>query len=332
MKTTAASRFDAMTTLTMETLKHARARRFYDELQFALSCLDGNSLKAWGVRSSERVLALTGRRVGGLATLITRLAVTGGSEVNDLLAAFRQQRTLEHIGNRAAAVIDGTIGLGHEGVSLVARLAGLLRRDPKKTVPVLLAGLLGFEAGSGGLDGNGGIPDLDLMMGIGAHRSALTHTLIIGIVAEGMVLALADLAAEVHCKLPLNHDPLWDGLARIGRPLTQSLAIGTSAGLAYHLLVDALIQPAALHGLPIDLPMEGHQVILAASGIAEANDALHRTENQHGMQIVQAAAPARSTGRKVVDSTSKAAADTSAALVRGSKRIASEFSKWSASK
>lgn len=117
--------------------------------------------------------------------------------------------------------------------------------DPKRTAPAVIGAVLGFSAGSGGLDGNGGIPDLDLLAGIGSNRSPLTHTLIAGILAEGLLLALADLAAEVHGRLPHDHDPLWDGLARIGRPLTHNLAIGTGAGLAYHLLVDAFVQPGS---------------------------------------------------------------------------------------
>jgi hypothetical protein len=129
------------------------------------------------------------------------------------------------------------------------------------------------------------------LAGIGAHRSALTHTLIAGIVAEGLLLALADLAAEVHDRLPNNHDPIWDDLARIGRPLAENLAIGTSAGLAYHLLVDALVQPAALHGLPMSMSLEGHQGVIAASGLAEGSDAVARTRSRHDAVKVMYAGP-----------------------------------------
>jgi hypothetical protein len=73
MKTAVATTFDAMTTLPMETSKQARASRFCDELQLALSRLDGNSLKAWGVRSSERLFTLTGRGVDREKEVFLRL-------------------------------------------------------------------------------------------------------------------------------------------------------------------------------------------------------------------------------------------------------------------
>ena len=224
-----------------------------------------------------------------------------------VLSASRQGRLSAHVGDRTAAAIDGTISLGRDGTRLIAGVARALVRDLKVTAPAVLGGLLGFSAGSGGLDGNGGIPDLDLLVGIGAHRSPLTHTIIAGIVAESLLLALADLAAEVHGKLPHGHDPLWDGLARIGRPLTESLAIGTSAGLAYHLLVDALIQPAALHGLPVEMPIEGHQTIMAASGLAEGANAAGQFGRRTSTEIVQGGPPKKSTGRRVVDGASEVA-------------------------
>jgi hypothetical protein len=294
-----------------------RAARLYSELAFARSRLERDALKGWGTRSAHRLLMLTGRRVGGLAKLATMLGRTGFGELADVLSASRQRRLSTHFGDRTAAAIDGTISFGRDGTRLVAGVARALVRDPKATAPAVLGGLLGFSAGSGGLDGNGGIPDLDLLVGIGVHRSPLTHTIIAGIFAEGLLLALADLAAEVHVKLPHGHDPLWDELARIGRPLTQSLAIGTGAGLAWHLLVDALIQPAALHGLPVEMPLEGHQTIMAASGVAEGANAAGQVERRGAVEIVQGGPPQRSTGRLVVDAVARAAAAGAATAGNG---------------
>jgi hypothetical protein len=289
-------------------ISDTRAALLYSELGFALSRLEREALKSWGGRSATRLLMLAGRRVGGLAKLATVLGRAGFGELTGVLSASRQRRLSAHVGDRTAAAIDGTITLGRDGTRLIAGVARALARDPKATAPAVLGGLLGFSAGSGGLDGNGGIPDLDLLVEIGAHRSPLTHTIIAGIVADGLLLALADLVAEVHGKLPHGHDPLWDSLARIGRPLTESLAIGTSAGLAYHLLVDALIQPAALHGLPIVMPLEGHQTVMAASGLAEGANATGQVGRRTSTEIVQSGPPQRSTGRLMVDGASEVAA------------------------
>lgn len=58
----------------------------------------------------------------------------------------------------------------------------------------MLAAFLGFYAGSGGVDGDGGIPDLDLLAGIDAHRSILTHSILAGVVAEGLLRLHTELA------------------------------------------------------------------------------------------------------------------------------------------
>lgn len=296
-----------------------RAKRLQAELVFALGRMERHDLAGWGGRSGRRLLALTGRRVGGLARLATLLARSGGGELIGLVTAGRRRRFIAHLGDRTAAAIDGTLAVGREGGRLLTAVVKGLATDPKRAAPAVIGAVLGFSAGSGGLDGNGGIPDLDLLAGIGAHRSPLTHTLIAGILAEGLLLALADLAAEVHGRLPHDHDPLWDGLARIGRPLTHNLAIGTGAGLAYHLLVDAFVQPGALHGLPVDMPMEAHQGVMAASGLAEAADATRKARRRKPAVIVQGHAPGKSAGRRAVDAMGRASAQLGSRLRRRKK-------------
>jgi hypothetical protein len=311
-----------------ERISASRAALLYSELGFALSRLERDVLKGWVGRSATRLLMLAGRRVGGLAKLATVLGRAGFGELTGVFSASRQRRLSAHVGDRTAAAIDGTISLGRDGTRLIAGVARALVRDPKATAPAVLGGLLGFSAGSGGLDGNGGIPVLDLLVGIGAHRSPLTHTIIAGMVGEGLLLSLADLAAEVHGKLPHGHDPLWDGLARIGRPLTESLAIGTSAGLAYHLLMDALIQPAALHGLPVEMPLEGHQTIMATSSLAEGANAARQSGRHTPVEIVQGGPPQTSTRRRVVDAVAQAAGAGAEAAGNGLDRARDAFRAW----
>jgi len=281
--------------------------------------MERHDLAGWGGRSGRRLLVLAGRRVGGLARLAALLARSGGGELIGLITAGRRQRFIAHLGDRTAAAIDGTLAVGREGGRLLAAVVKGLATDPKRTAPAVIGAVLGFSAGSGGLDGNGGIPDLDLLAGIGAHRSPITHTLIAGILVEGLLLALADLAAEVHGRLPHDHDPLWDGLARIGRPLTQNLAIGTGAGLAYHLLVDAFVQPGALHGLPFEMPMEAHQGVMAASGLAEGAEAARKARRRKPEDIVQGGVPGKSAGRRAVDAMGRASARLGGRLRRRKK-------------
>lgn len=292
-----------------------RAGRCHDELRFALGRMESSAVKGWGKRSALRLLMLAGQRVGGLTRLGTLLARAGGGELSGLLAALRQRRVMPHLGDRTTAAIDGTLAIGQESSRLLVGVARGLLNDPKRTAPAVLGQVLGFSAGSGGLDANGGIPDLDLLAGIGAHRSPITHTIIAGIIAEGLLLAIADLAAEVHGRLPQDHDPFWDTLASIGRPLAENLAIGTGAGLAWHLIADAFVQPGTYHDLPFDMPMEAHQTIFAANGAAEGMHAARRATKDRPVLLDHPACTERSTGRKVVDAMNRAATKAKSAAV-----------------
>ena len=293
----------------------ARAERLYSELMFSLSRIEKSCIRQWGKRSATRLVVLAGRRVGGLTKLISLLARTGSGEVLGLIASIQRRDLSRHLAERAAATIDGSISLGRDGARIVAGLAKAMIHDPKRTAPLILGGLLGFEVGSGGLDGNGGIPDLDLLAGIQAHRSPLTHSIVAGILVEAVLLSVTDLAAEIHGKLPIDHDPIWDGLAKIGRPLTQSLAVGASAGLAYHLLMDAFVQPGAYHDLPVKMPIEGHEAIQAVNGVAEGTDAVKRSATGVGSEVHQHSRGEGSPGEKIVQAAKQSAASVSATAI-----------------
>lgn len=123
---------------------------------------------------------------------------------------------------------------------------------------------------SGGIDGDGGLPDLDIpLLGIGAHRSPLTHSILIGAGAEAIIAALIRMIILIHDELPENHDPLWDEFYLNAPQLLAAISKGVSAGLAYHLMIDGFLQPAPYHGLPIDLPLNVHQTIQFSNGLAE---------------------------------------------------------------
>lgn len=121
------------------------------------------------------------------------------------------------------------------------------------------------------MDGNGGASDLDIpLMGIGAHRSPFTHSIFIGTLLETALLLLMRIVLCTHKNLPRNYDPLWDKFARQSVDIFSATGKGASIGIAYHLMVDAVVQPGAYHGLPFDMPIEAHQTILAGNSISEA--------------------------------------------------------------
>jgi hypothetical protein len=93
--------------------------------------------------------------------------------------------------------------------------------------------------------------------------------------------------------------------------------------------VDGLLQPGAYHGLPIEMPMEAHQTILAANGVAEANDAARRAAKGKGRKlgVLLESAPADkapSTGERVV----AGAAEAMRAAGGHVQRTGSSFVRW----
>ena len=290
----------------LEQLQPRRVKQLYEELAFALSRTDKTVLRDWGGRSTGRLFHLSARRVGGLARLTSDLARFGGKEAAGFYRAARGKRFGAHTRQRAIAAIDNSLAVGSESGRLLAGIGRSLLGDPKGMAPKVFGAFLGFNMGSGGLDGNGGVPDLDLLAGIGYHRSPLTHTIIAGIVAEGAILAIVDLAAEIHSRLPHDHDTLWDTLARVGRPFAESTSISLSAGLAWHLLVDAGIHPAPYHDLPISMPIEVHQTIFATNAVAEGADAAERAVKVgQKPALLEAKKKQSTTGERVVDGVLK---------------------------
>lgn len=113
---------------------------------------------------------------------------------------------------------------------------------------------------------------MDLIMGIGAHRSFLTHSILMGAALETGIISLLHLTQLVHGNLPRQRDPLWDQIASQSHSILHAANQGASIGMAYHLFVDGLAQPAAYRDLPISMPMETHQGIFVANASAEALD------------------------------------------------------------
>ena len=107
------------------------------------------------------------------------------------------------------------------------------------------------------------LPDMEIpLMGIGTHRSPLTHSILIGSLLETALLLLTRLVLCTHKNLPPNHDPLWESFARQSVGILNAAGKGASIGIAYHLMVDAVAQPGAYHGMPFDMPLETHQAVM----------------------------------------------------------------------
>jgi hypothetical protein len=227
----------------------------------------------WGKRSTLMLGQVAVRRVTNLEMFAVRIAEFAGREAEAAISALVHGSLFQHLDERVTTAASISIETAQNLTSAIKSFGARVTTDPAKHGPELLALVLGFYAGSGGLDGNGGVPDLDIaLFGIGDHRSIFTHSIIAGALIESAVFSLADLTDTIYTNLPSLHDPLWDTLKAAKETIAVSLVSGTSAGIGYHLMVDATIQPAPYKDLPFELPLEAHQAIFALNSMAELAD------------------------------------------------------------
>ena len=252
----------------------SRFERMAKELDYAIRHTSREDMAALlGHLARDGGSALV-RRIKGLLNLGEKILSGSADELQGMLKAYSADHLADHIKKRAGAASAITSATVSRGATSFSSLVHDLIANPTQAGPKLLVLVLSSVVVSGGVDGNGGVPDLDIpLMGIGEHRSPFTHSIIIGSLLEAGLLTLTRIVLGTHKNLPTEHDPLWDTMAQKSAELLTVAGQGASIGIAYHLLIDAVVQPGAYHGLPFDMPMEAHQVILAANSVSEATAA-----------------------------------------------------------
>ncbi len=283
----------------------ARFNALSDELLYAWDRTDSGVARQWGVSTAALFGTSLKRRATNLFKLAGRFTVVAAAENISAVNAYRHDRLASHLGHRVGAAYASGSGLVTRVKVATSQAAQLVQSQPRESVPQLLVLVATSLLISGGPDGDGGAPDLDLMFGIDAHRSVLTHSVLIGAALETALLSMVNLVRLIHAKLPADHDPLWDSLAKHADSVGHTANAGISIGTSYHLFVDGLLQPAAYHDIPVSMPMEAHQTIFAVNAAAEAVDVANKPGSEERATLTQrkashqprarASAPAPST-------------------------------------
>lgn len=253
-----------------------RIRSMVEELRHAWERTPNTLLGKWSTEVAGDFASSLGRRVSNVAGLVITLMEFNGQEIAKAYQASRQERFSEHLRDRAGAAVAWLKDFSSRSKQSSQELIEALRSEPSKVGPHLLTMVITSIVVAGGPDGDGGVPDMDLLGGIGAHRSPWTHSILMGATLETGFLALIRLVQLVHSNLPPRHDPKWDELAVHASSILHAANKGTSIGLSYHFLVDGLVQPGSYHGLPIELPAEAHSALQSVNGVAEALDVRHK--------------------------------------------------------
>jgi hypothetical protein len=204
---------------------------------------------------------------------VTQVLQATVDESVDFIRAWQDDRLLPHLESRYDALSNVASKAYCATVETLSLLRQQLTESPAEAGPRLLITMLASVIVSGGADADGGAPDLDLLSGIGAHRSILSHSIIMGTALETAISATFRLIDVIYGNLPPEHDPFWDAAIVHVEDVLHHIKVGSSIGMAYHLFVDGTFQAAAFKDLPISMPMEFHQGILIANATAEAVNA-----------------------------------------------------------
>jgi hypothetical protein len=261
----------------LESADSATTYRLVSDLRHAYAAAPPREMADWAKASFVRFGTSLTRRVGNVGRLATQIARVLGREMTGLANALGRGQTLDHI--RARATRAGQSSAEYVGVAWeqASALIEGFKSDPGKVGPDLLVAALAFYCAGGGIDGDGGIPDKDIaLFGIGGHRSIFTHSILAGAVVEASLFSLYDLLRRAYEYLPSSHHPVWDRIHNGARRATSAAVKGSGVGIAYHVGIDATLQPAAYHDLPFAASLEVHQAIMGGNAGVEGLDVFRK--------------------------------------------------------
>lgn len=250
-----------------------RSSRLVQELSFALANAEPKMLAQWGLLTGKHFTSALGRRGRNLVNLVEKLVTHTAREGSAAVGAYRAGNLADHSKERASAAAELVTGLMKQVGAFGSTVASAVVANPKEAAPQLLTLVITSILVSGGPDGDGGAPDLDLMFGIDAHRSVLSHSVLMGAALEAGFLSIVELVRLFYERLPAGHDPVWDKIYVQAEEYSRAAQVGASLGMAYHLFVDGVEQVAPYKDLPVTAPIEAHQAIFVANAAAEVVDA-----------------------------------------------------------
>lgn len=243
-----------------------RPRRFVAEaraLVDSLSAAEGMQLVALALGMAATSTAAS--RVASVKAF-GRRAYAVGARLKRRLDEQGLSGLLDQIPTSFEEVKRAVLGEAGRRVRALRALPPDQRRE--ELTRALIAGATALAV-AGGSDLEGGLPDMDLLLGVGVHRNPFSHGILLPLTVETCVRFALAVAVLLQDRLPEEHDPLWDRLVALFDQVCDGAIVGVWLGAAAHLLKDAGlpgsgVKPYAM--LPIHLTNEGHQALFAANG------------------------------------------------------------------
>ncbi|MBS82955.1 MAG: hypothetical protein CMD65_02340 [Gammaproteobacteria bacterium] len=258
-----------------------RVEKLYLEFLNAWNKTSSDDKKEWVFSSIKLFGKLTLRRSKGFVKALFGIISFSFSETVDFGKAIYKNNAYSHIKIKKIQFFKFVKKAREKTINGAKNVIWMLKNNPNEAGPLIVLGVLGFFIGSGGFDGDEGIPDLDIAVGgIGNHRSIFFHSIISAVFLETMIFSSVKAIKIIHSNLDENHDKLWDDILGYEK-WAEAFVSGACIGIAYHLMVDGTIQGnKAYVDLPIkDLSMETHNTILVSNSIAEGIDVEKKLNN-----------------------------------------------------
>ena len=254
-------------------LSNSRAKKLYEEFKYAWNKTSSKEKKEWALDVGVVFGKVMFRRGVGFLKAIGNLGRSIFKESKDFTIAIYNKQGTEHVISRKGTVVKSLKSGVKTSNKIGKNIITLLKTNPKEVAPTLFLGFIGFMCGSGGLDGNGGIPDLDIAVGgIGNHRSIFFHSIISAAVLETVVFSSVKAINIMHANLPGEYDSFWDSVVS-KTDWAEAFVTGACTGIAYHLLIDGTIQGhKAYTDLPFSMPLAGHNTIFVTNAAMETID------------------------------------------------------------
>lgn len=148
----------------------------------------------------------------------------------------------------------------------------LSKQDKVQILVQLILGFTIFSLAAGGIDADGGIPDLDLAIwGIGGHRSFFTHSIIAGLSIEFVGRFLLEIVKLIRDRLPENHHPAWVKIFSVIDSYSETAISAVWLGIGTHLIVDSSLLVGGFKTyshLPVAMSAFSQKIVFAANGAA----------------------------------------------------------------
>ena len=194
------------------------------------------------------------------------------SAVKNISIRYRKDGIIQSAKNDAKRLGDFAVSLPDKAKDIYNNFLDLTREEQIEAVSVTILTTAIFFASAGGLNLEGGLPDLDIdISGIQHHRNFFSHSILIGLGVEFTGRFSLNVLEKIKNRMPNDRHPVWDRVYNIIDSHKDKAIAAMWLGIGAHMLKDSGLFGGGVtpyKDLPFSMPMEAHKGLFAANGVA----------------------------------------------------------------